>query len=203
MTDVVPVCHEVPTKPTIDMALRLVDVHLSQRKNVLDSEGGAVRIVGWYTANANANNGDNDELPNPSACKIVSSIAECSNDESKDFVLLLVSTSRLVKCIEGHTTTDCLPICTVFEKSCTGGVGGTGAFTQKVDDTSITTAGVVGSTRGTHLIARAMERQINTNVGDGGFVYDYIDHLEDYVQGGDWIENGLVDATFVEQEGCV
>ena len=125
--DVVPVCHEVPTKPIVDMALRLVDAHLSSGDG---GEGGGeggeksrTRIGGWYTANACADaNGDDDDdensMPNPSACRIASSLAECSSsssgggrggggggddvdvDADDDYlVLLLVSTSRLVNCV--------------------------------------------------------------------------------------------------------
>ena len=34
--DVVPVCHEVPTKPIVDMALRLTDAYLQQQQQELD-----------------------------------------------------------------------------------------------------------------------------------------------------------------------
>ena len=215
VTDVVPVCHEAPTKPIVDMALRLVDAHLSQSRSP-PSEGG-VRILGWYTANANANcdadagGGDDEtETPNPSACRIASSVAECGgNDDGDDgdgFVLLLVSTSRLVNCVESlhRATTNeddpkeprrrSLPICTVFERSSRPG----GAFAQRVDDGCVTTSTSDGGTEDgcARALAEAVARQLGYDKDDGGYVYDFVDHLEDYKSGEDWIENGLVNSLF-------
>jgi hypothetical protein len=215
VTDVVPVCHEAPTKPIVDMALRLVDAHLSQSRSP-PSEGG-VRILGWYTANANANcdadagGGDGEtETPNPSACRIASSVAECrENDDGydrDDFVLLLVSTSRLVNCVESlHRATTkegdpkeprrrSLPICTVFERSSRPG----GAFAQRVDEGCVTTSTSDGGTEDgcARALAEAVARQLGYDKDDGGYVYDFVDHLEDYESGEDWIENGLVNSLF-------
>ena len=53
VTDVVPVCHEVPTKPIVDSALRLVDAHL--RLSSTTAATATTRIIGWYTANDNTN----------------------------------------------------------------------------------------------------------------------------------------------------
>jgi hypothetical protein len=225
VTDVVPVCHEAPTKPIVDMALRLVDAHLSQSRSPSSysssSEGGA-RILGWYTANANAEadasgggglGADETETPNPSACRIASSVAECGendDDDGDDFVLLLVSTPRLVNCVESlHRATSeddlkehrrrSLPICTVFERSSRPG----GAFAQRVDEGCVTTTGGPspkttsdGGAEGgcTRALAEAVARQLGYDKDDGGYVYDFVDHLEDYESGEDWIENGLVNS---------
>jgi hypothetical protein len=232
VTDVVPVCHEAPTKPIVDMALRLVDAHLSQSRSSSSlsssspssSSAGGARILGWYTANANANadtrGGDGEtETPNPSACRIASSVAECGGNDGnygEDFILLLVSTSRLVNCVKSlHRATSeddpkeprrcLLPICTAFERSSRPG----GAFAQRVNDGCVTTTTTTATTGGpsskatsdegaedgcARALAEAVARQLGYDKDDGGYVYDFVDHLEDFESGEDWIENGLVNS---------
>ena len=195
IVDAVPVCHEVPTKPIVDMALRLVDAHLRNEKE----EG--LKIVGWYTANANTNttstnnNNNNEqfndnEVQNSSACRIISSIAECYNsseggnnvDES-DFVLLLISTSQLIE--------QTLPICNVFEKD--NNKSNNTKFTKKVDMERI------DSVESSSALSYAMEQCLLNNdadvagSGENGSVtvYDFVDHLENGGRG-DWIENDMV-----------
>jgi len=63
--DALPVCHAAPTKPLLDMALRLAD---SYCESVDDNIG----IVGWYTANEISG----DDIPKQAALKIISSIGE-------------------------------------------------------------------------------------------------------------------------------
>jgi hypothetical protein len=87
ITDVLPVCHEVPTRPLVNTALRLADIYLGETKE---------EILGWYTANSLGG-----EEPNVSALRVVNSMAEQSGEE---MVLVLVSVEK-----EGA-------ICTVFEK---------------------------------------------------------------------------------------
>lgn len=102
VTDVVPVCRETPTKPLVDMALRLVEAHLMVK------EGEETKIIGWYTCSSSSSsrrNGGGEEeeeedasLPNASACRILSSMAEstsCDGVEQQDFVLLSLSKSKL------------------------------------------------------------------------------------------------------------
>mmetsp|Transcript_10885 Transcript_10885/g.23074 ORF Transcript_10885/g.23074 Transcript_10885/m.23074 type:complete len:248 (-) Transcript_10885:159-902(-) len=193
VVDVVPVCHEVPTKPIVDMALRLTDAYLEQQ----NSEEGGMKIIGWYTANANTstieNNDDDGELPNSSACRIASSMAEnnaSDNDGSttnEDFVLLLLSTSRLAKCVKENVEDVVLPICKVFEKDKSR------AFTLKVDDGRVaTSAGDSGDggMAGRKILSEAMQ-QISEYSVDGG-IFDFVDHLTECGQKGDWIENGFV-----------
>mmetsp|Transcript_6152 Transcript_6152/g.11819 ORF Transcript_6152/g.11819 Transcript_6152/m.11819 type:complete len:261 (-) Transcript_6152:62-844(-) len=196
--DVVPVCHEVPTKPIVDMALRLTDAYLRQQQNL--EEG--VKIIGWYTANANTstietNDDDDDigELPNSSACRIASSMAENINDSdgngnaNEDFVLLLVSTSRLATCVKEDVEDVVLPICKVFEKDKSR------AFTLEVDDGRVITSangdgGDDGIMVGRKILSEAMQ-QISEYSVDGG-IFDFVDHLTECGQKGDWIENGFV-----------
>lgn len=187
IVDVVPVCHEVPTKPIVDMALRLADAHLSQLAD-------GVKIIGWYTANASAPfvskggaDGREDEAPNSSACRIVSSMAEGSaatEGEGDDFVLLLVSTSRLANAVAKEP---CLPICTVFEKdrNCR-------TFTQRVDGERVTTEGSAAAAGG--VLSKAVAQQLDMLEGGGGGsmeIYDFVDHMNDFGRG-DWIENAGV-----------
>jgi len=206
VVDVVPVCHEVPTKPIVDMALRLTDayLHLHQKKGML----GGVKIVGWYTANSDGEDGG--ELPNPSACRIASSVAEninTNNEEGNaggDCVLLLVFTSRLVNRIKDVADASSLPICAVFEKDRSR------MFTQKVDDSRITTttthtdvAASVDRTR--DVISKAMQRYLSNSSADRDdatclnsiAMYDFVDHLTD-CRDVDWIENRSVN-DFIEE----
>eukprot|EP00581_Thalassiosira_minuscula_P028557 CAMPEP_0183751980 /NCGR_PEP_ID=MMETSP0739-20130205/2079_1 /TAXON_ID=385413 /ORGANISM="Thalassiosira miniscula, Strain CCMP1093" /LENGTH=215 /DNA_ID=CAMNT_0025988283 /DNA_START=64 /DNA_END=708 /DNA_ORIENTATION=+ len=182
VVDVVPVCHEVPTKPIVDMALRLTDAYLQQKP----LEG--VKIVGWYTANANAlSSGSNneEELPNAPACRICSSMAENSSDDNgtvEDFLLLLVSTPRLVDCVKGAADETPLPICTVFEKG-----NRSRTFTQKVDDSRLVTVD------SKEILSKAVQQIVSEGgirggdaAGGGGSditIYDFVDHLAECGEG--------------------
>jgi hypothetical protein len=85
--DSIPVCHSSPTKPIVDMAMRLIEAHL-------DSVGVAMNpsthIVGWYTANER----NDDETPGHAALKITSTLSDYfTNDpsSSSNHELVLVS----------------------------------------------------------------------------------------------------------------
>ena len=184
--DVVPVCHEVPTKPIVDMALRLTDAYLQQQQ-----EQG-LKIIGWYTANSNNNNNSESELPNASACRIASSIAEIDEDGGDNIVLLLVSTSKLVSSMMNGT--DNLPICNIYEKSSHR------TFTQQVNEDRIISLDSLKGGGG--KISTAMEQCLSSlgdadAAGGGGSkssgiaLYDYVDHLNDGGRG-DWIVNDTV-----------
>lgn len=86
VTDAIPVCHEVPTRPVVNTSLRLVDIHLKDGEN---------KIIGWYTANSNG--GDEPNIP---ALRVVNSMAEQCEEQ---LILVLVSAEP-----EGS-------LCTVFE----------------------------------------------------------------------------------------
>lgn len=203
VVDVIPVCHEVPTKPIVDMALRLADAHL-QLSNKEEGVGGGdkLQIVGWYTANSVAS--DSEELvPNVSACRIASSMAESSSNDG--FVLLLLSVSHMVTLLDskGNSSNNNTSICAVFERD-----GNTKTFTQKVDSSRITNA---SSTMG-EVVSRALSAISNfspeygsMNGGDvaGGssteelVIYDYVDHVDGFkkredLDEMDWIGNGAV-----------
>lgn len=202
IVDVVPVCHEVPTKPIVDMSLRLTDAYLQQLNPGLGGGIGdfgsckSANIIGWYTANAQTSNDeDAEEVPNAPACRIVSSLADSAsenNDEgsSNDFVLLLVSTPKLVMAMknraEGGADDRSLPICKVYEKSSHR------TYTQQVDESNIDING-----KSDNLISMAMDSCLSKSpvdeVGGGQVmtVYDYVDHLEDGGRG-DWLENRMV-----------
>lgn len=118
VTDVVPVCRETPTKPMVDIALRLVEAHLMV-------QGEETKIIGWYTNNNNDTNscsrnggggggGSSEEkedtsMPNASACRILSSMAESNSSdgvEQQDFVLLSLSNSKLDNFIMTYNSSD-------------------------------------------------------------------------------------------------
>ena len=190
--DVVPVCHEVPTKPIVDMALRLTDAYLQQQQQ--QQEQG-LKIIGWYTANSNNNNNSESELPNASACRIASSIAEIDEDGGDNIVLLLVSTSKLVSSMmtKQTGTADNLPICNIYEKSSHR------TFTQQVNEDRIISLDSLKGGGG--KISTAMEECLwslgNADAAGGGgkssgiVIYDYVDHLNDGGRG-DWIVNDTV-----------
>lgn len=198
------------------MALRLTDAYLQQQQQRGEKRSlvEGVKIIGWYTANANASSVvDEEELPNTSACRITSSMAENTSDDGNggEFVLLLVSTSRLVDCVkktaDASSKSNALPICTVFEKDKSR------TFTQKVDDGRVITtsqiidgnAAAVDDDIAGEVISKAMQQIMSecsihggdaAGGGGGGTkgsiaIYDYVDHLTDCGKG-DWIENGLV-----------
>ena len=191
--DVVPVCHEVPTKPIVDMALRLTDAYLQQQQQ----EQG-LKIIGWYTANSNNNNNSESELPNASACRIASSIAEIDEDGGDNIVLLLVSTLKLVSSMTKQSGTDNLPIiCNIYEKSSHR------TFTQQVNEDRIISLDSLKGGGG--KISTAMEQCLSSlgdadAAGGGGkssdiALYDYVDHLNDGGRG-DWIVNDTVNKFF-------
>ena len=67
--DVLPICHSTPTKPIVDMSLRLAEAHC-------ESVERGMEIVGWYTANQRLG----DDAPGPVALKIIQAIATLSED---------------------------------------------------------------------------------------------------------------------------
>lgn len=58
VNDVLPVCHSSPTKPILDMALRIANAYAID-SGVKADESRQQQIVGWYTANERV--GKNDE----------------------------------------------------------------------------------------------------------------------------------------------
>ncbi len=92
ISDVLPVCHSHPTKPLLDISLRLADAYCVSNE---DSEG----IVGWYTAPEK----QVDELPGPVALKIVSSIA---NNSEKEPVLISITNSSIETFLEEEKSSD-------------------------------------------------------------------------------------------------
>lgn len=75
--DAIPVCHEAPTKPIVDMALRLTDEYCRFL------EGGSKQVVGWYSAPERLS----DDKPGQSALRITASIgsrlASQGNEEKR------------------------------------------------------------------------------------------------------------------------
>ena len=80
ISDVLPVCHSTPTKPILDMSLRLAEAYC-----LANDDNENLEIIGWYTAPEK----QVDESPGPVALKIIRSIA--SNSESKEPVLICIT----------------------------------------------------------------------------------------------------------------
>ncbi|EJK73068.1 hypothetical protein THAOC_05327 [Thalassiosira oceanica] len=174
VTDAVPVCHEDPTKPIVDMSLRLVDGHLSVKND-------GTRIVGWYTSNSNAG----DEGPSPSARRVASCLSAEEGGGGGGCVLLAVSAGRIAGCLAGECPG---PICDAYEAD-----GKSGAYTRLVDGTRV--ASEDDGARLGEVIRSAIrssgEGEGDAAAGGGGSqlsICDFVDHLEDCGRG-DWIEN--------------
>jgi len=84
VTKAIPVCHETPTRPLVEMALALAAASTNED------------IVGWYTAPEKLS----DNKPGPTALRIAASLATDKNDS----VLLLLSNEGLGQCLRGDTT---------------------------------------------------------------------------------------------------
>jgi len=70
ITDVVPLFHSAPTKPILDIALRLAETSINVSKSSLS---GVSRVVGLYTANERL--GD-DEQPGQASLRIMGNISK-------------------------------------------------------------------------------------------------------------------------------
>ncbi len=81
VVDVLPVCHSTPTKPILDMSLRLAEAYC-----ISSDEKTKIEIIGWYTAPEK----DIDDSPGPVALKIISSIAASSESSENDNEHILV-----------------------------------------------------------------------------------------------------------------
>ena len=81
VTDVLPICHSVPTKPLLDMAFRLADAAV-----VGD-------IVGWYSANTRIG----DEDPSAVALKVIEMIDKMIQEDGslKLSALLMVNNTKI------------------------------------------------------------------------------------------------------------
>lgn len=187
VTDVVPVCRETPTKPMVDMALRLVEAHLMHKQQQQQSQlKEETKIIGWYTNSSIRNNvgddinedeEDDDALPNASACRILSSMAESSSCDADDhhgpFVLLSMSNSKLSTFMmnekNNNATSSQMVICNAFQWD-----------TKSRSLAKRNNVLVVNTTDGGHKQLR-----LPTEV-----VFDFVDHMNDcdFVDS-KWIEN--------------
>ena len=90
--DVLPVCHSTPTKPVLDMALRLAEVHLYGEKRF---------IAGWYTSNERL---DDMEIKT-SAYRTMDAIYE-KEDNSTELVLAFLSGAGFASVINVPNTSN-------------------------------------------------------------------------------------------------
>lgn len=137
VVDVLPVCHSVPTKPMLDMVLRL-------------SDAAAVgEIIGWYSANSRVG----DEGPSAVALKVVETIDHMLHiDGSKKLsVLAMINNGKLID--EGHPyefySANGNKISSIRESIDSGNIDARSAYTSKVPcwdfedhvDSSVTSKG--------------------------------------------------------------
>mmetsp|Transcript_23089 Transcript_23089/g.38163 ORF Transcript_23089/g.38163 Transcript_23089/m.38163 type:complete len:213 (+) Transcript_23089:112-750(+) len=85
ITKAIPVCHETPTKPLLEIALGIVSA----------SADGKDVVVGWYTAPERLT----DTQPGPVALRIAANLG--SDDASKEPVLLVLDNAALADCLKG------------------------------------------------------------------------------------------------------
>jgi hypothetical protein len=96
VTKAIPICHETPTKPLLEIALGLVDTD----KDV---------VVGWYTAPERLD----DLEAGPVALRIVANLA--SDNATEEPVLLVLDNALLAKCLTGKSDTSA-PVIKAFGK---------------------------------------------------------------------------------------
>jgi hypothetical protein len=174
IVDVIPVCHEVPTKPIVDMALRLADAHLQQQRG---AEKNNLTIIGWYTSNASTSY---DETPNLSACRVASSMSSSDNgEEGGNFILVLVTTSGILAAVSKDSSDSSLsPLCRVFQKDVK-----TKTFSQEVDS-----ALVLQENETSYIISKAMLKEMP--------IYDFAEHISNFGSDEwskmDWITNSAI-----------
>mmetsp|Transcript_10619 Transcript_10619/g.21217 ORF Transcript_10619/g.21217 Transcript_10619/m.21217 type:complete len:220 (+) Transcript_10619:145-804(+) len=169
IVDAIPVCHEVPTKPIVDMALRLVDAHLQQQG------GDDLTIIGWYTSNASTLD---DDTPNLSACRIASSMSDNCHDGGDNFMLVLVTTSGLLAAVSKDSDSSLSPLCRVFQKDTK-----TKTFSSEVNSSFVTQENDTS-----YIISKALSKEMP--------IYDFVDHISNYGSEDwnnmDWIKNGAI-----------
>jgi hypothetical protein len=93
--DVLPVCHSTPTKPLLDMSLRLAESFCVSNEDEKNSE-----IVGWYSAPEL----QVQDSPGPVAVKIIRSIAQSL--ESKEPILITISNNEVDSFLKIEKTCD-------------------------------------------------------------------------------------------------
>ncbi len=169
IVDAIPVCHEVPTKPIVDMALRLVDAHLQQQGEK------DLTIIGWYTSNASTLE---DEAPNSSACRIASSMSDNCQEGGDNFILVMITTSGLLAAVSKDSDSSLSPLCRVFQKDAK-----TKTFSYEVDSSCITQENDTA-----YIISKALSKDMP--------IYDFVDHISNYGSEDwnkmDWINNGAI-----------
>lgn len=77
--DAIPICHSIPTKPIVDMGLRLTQAHLDRNKIIDNNSSSHDKIIGWYTANERTG----DTKIYPMVWKILESIQSFHTDQEK------------------------------------------------------------------------------------------------------------------------
>ena len=185
ISDIAPVCHSIPTKPLLDMALRLTEAYCVSD----DGESDQYEIVGWYTApEKHIDNG-----PGPVALKIISSMAatvgggggsNSTTDSKKEPVLVTITNT----CLENFYNNDKTSNSDQMGFLVHGKDEETNHWTKQYEEGNITMS-KEASWKSSNIVA------VQVSLEDGLEFYDFEDHvsggMED-VKDRDWLRNGSI-----------
>jgi hypothetical protein len=171
IVDALPVCHSTPTKPLLDMSLRLSEAYCLTNDDKLE-------IVGWYTAPEK----DVDETPGPVALKIISSIA--ANSKVKDPVLVTITNTGMENFLQMEKSSDGDKMgFTVYGKD------GKNHWVDEYEEGSINVS--EGSWSSSNDAA------VNVCLNDELKIFDFEDHMSGgsdskSIKEKDWLRNGTI-----------
>lgn len=185
ISDIAPVCHSIPTKPLLDMALRLTEAYCVSD----DGDSNQYEIVGWYTApEKQVDNG-----PGPVALKIIRSMAATvgggasTNDSNKEPVLVTITNSCLEKFYNSDKTSNSDQMGFLVH----GKDDETNHWTKQYEEGNITMS-KEASWKSSNDVA------VEVSLNDGLEFYDFEDHVSggmENVKDRDWLRNGNIAKT--------
>lgn len=172
ISDVAPVCHSIPTKPLLDMALRLTEAYYV-------SNDSSYEIVGWYTAPEK----QVDDGPGPVALKIIDSIAAVGGAKNPEPVLVTITNSSIESFYNEEKKSDSgqmgFTVCGKDKE--------TKSWTKQYDSENIYVS--EGSWASSNKAA------VEISLDDSLDFYDFEDHLSggiDNLKESDWLRNGSI-----------
>lgn len=205
ITNALPVFHSTPTKPLLEISLRLAESYCSSSNSSSTTTTPTTtsiskqKIVGWYTANERIN----DTTPNQAALKIMSSIAsQWSLDKELDFrkdlnglepVLGFLTPSGLTSLLSSSSGGE-----SKGDDACAGELDWFGSdykhhWLEPYPTSNITSS----SSSNMELIQQAVSASLNEH--SEVELYDFEDHLEgNDAKEKDWIRNDSV-TRFVQE----
>jgi len=202
ISNALPVFHSTPTKPLLEMALRLAESYCYSSSSDTNTKQ---QIVGWYTGNER----NNDTTPNQAALKIMRSIASQwslnselldKGDEMVEPVLGFISfdglSSLLSTTKEGNGDDDNAAVCGLHWY----GSDSKHHWLESYPSSNIITPSSSSFSNMTELIQQAISASLDNRKGcQDVLVYDFEDHLEgNDASQNDWIRNECV-TKFVQE----